>query len=108
MQLPGNGGRPFLNGTIRTVLFFIDDGTLANGASRGDEKMIETCKQDGVFRTSKLLWTLGNYSFFIRPGMVRLSSVTSTDNTAEVMASAYADKFFKADCCGIGKFFKRG
>lgn len=57
--------------------------------------MIETCKQDGVFRTSKLLWTLGNYSFFIRPGMVRLSSVTSTDNTAEVMASAYADNFFK-------------
>lgn len=76
-------------------LIFIDDGTLANGASRGDEKMIETCKQDGVFRTSKLLWTLGNYSFFIRPGMVRLSSVTSTDNTAEVMASAYADNFLK-------------
>lgn len=73
-------------------LIFIDDGTLANGASRGDEKMIETCKQDGVFRTSKLLWTLGNYSFFIRPGMVRLSSVTNTDNAAGVMASAYADK----------------
>lgn len=73
-------------------LIFVDDGMLANGASRGDEKMIETCKQDGTFRTSKLLWVLGNYSFFVRPGMVRLGSRTEQEKAASVMSSAFADK----------------
>lgn len=73
-------------------LIFVDDGMLANGASRGDEKMIETCKQDGTFRTSKLLWVLGNYSFFVRPGMVRLGSRTEQGKAASVMSSAFADK----------------
>lgn len=72
-------------------LIFIDDGMLADGASRGDEKMIETCKEDGMFRTSKLLWALGNYSFFVRPGMVRLGEVTEVENPTGLMASAYAD-----------------
>lgn len=30
-------------------LIFIDDGTIADGASRGDEKMIETCKMMAYF-----------------------------------------------------------
>lgn len=76
-------------------LIFIDDGTIADGASRGDEKMIETCKSDGVFRTSKLLWTLGNYSFFVRPGMVRLGSGAEMEESTSVMASAYIDKLSK-------------
>ena len=33
---------------------------------------------DGRFEDSKLLWTLGNYSRFVRPGAIRLS--VSTDN----------------------------
>lgn len=71
-------------------LVFIDDGELINGASNGDECMIETCKYDGAFRTSKLLWALGNYSFFIRPGMVRVSQKTDGVEK-DVMASAYMD-----------------
>lgn len=76
-------------------LIFIDDGTIADGASRGDEEMIETCKNDGVFRTSKLLWVLGNYSFFVRPGMVRLASGAEMEESTSVMASAYIDKSSK-------------
>lgn len=74
-------------------LIFIDDGMLANGASRGDEKMIETCKYDGTFRASKLLWTLGNYSFFIKPGMTRIAKVNKSDDPLAkgLLASAYVD-----------------
>ncbi len=71
-------------------LIFVDDGILSSGASRGDENMIETCKNDGTFRTSKLLWALGNYSFFVRPGMIRISEKTLVSNSG-LLASAYVD-----------------
>jgi hypothetical protein len=29
--------------------------------------------QDGAFRESKLLWTLGNFARFVRPGMTRVA-----------------------------------
>jgi hypothetical protein len=35
-------------------------------------------KSDGTFEDSKLLWALGNYSRFIRPGAIRVD-VTGTD-----------------------------
>lgn len=73
-------------------LIFIDDGNISDGASRGDEKMIETCKNDGTFRTSKLLWAIGNYSFFIRPGMVRLGGGITNENAGSAMTSAYVDQ----------------
>lgn len=78
-------------------LIYIDDGNLQSGASKGDESMIETCKYDGVFRTSKALWALGNYSFFIRPGMVRIASDLDenrnlTEEASTLMASAFIDK----------------
>lgn len=76
-------------------LIFVDDGVLFSGASKGDEKMMETCKKDGVFRTSKLLWALGNYSFFVRPGMVRISDISDSQNK-DLLVSAYAD-FNKGD-----------
>lgn len=71
-------------------LIFVDDGILSCGANKGNEKMIETCKNDGVYRTSKLLWTLGNYSFFVRPGMIRISEKSSVSNNG-ILASAYVD-----------------
>lgn len=82
-------------------LIFIDDGILSSGAMNGNEKMIETCKKDGVFRTSKTLWALGNFSFFIRPGMVRLAEAGDTSvelalkSARGLMASAYVDKATK-------------
>lgn len=79
-------------------LIYIDDGNLQSGASKGNEPMIETCQKDGVFRTSKTLWALGNYSFFIRPGMVRVASSIANENrnliedASGLMASAFIDK----------------
>lgn len=77
-------------------LIFIDDGITVQGASRRDDKLVETCKYDGVFRPSKTLWALGNYSLFVRPGMVRLGEAVSVDQDpvadgGDLMASAYAD-----------------
>lgn len=71
-------------------LIFVDDGILSCGAAKGNEKMIETCMNDGVYRTSKLLWVLGNYSFFVRPGMIRISEKSSVSNNG-ILASAYVD-----------------
>lgn len=78
-------------------LIFIDDGVLSSGARSGNEKMIESCKLDGEFRTSKTLWALGNYSFFVRPGMVRISQINNgiSQNAADLMASAYVDNLTK-------------
>lgn len=39
---------------------------------------IEKNKTDGHFEDSRLLWALGNYSRFIRPGMQRISASLST------------------------------
>lgn len=43
-----------------------------------------------TLQPSKLMWTLGNFSRFIRPGYVRVS-LTGADNLNAVMASAYLD-----------------
>ncbi len=75
-------------------LIYIDDGYLSCGAFKGNESMIETCKKDGVFRTSKLLWALGNYSFFIRPGMIRIAEKILDPNNG-ILASAYVDSINK-------------
>ncbi len=73
-------------------LIFIDDGNLTCGASNGDEPMIESCKTDGEFRISKLLWALGNYSFFIRPGMYRIAGkVNRIEDCKDILSSAYVD-----------------
>jgi O-glycosyl hydrolase len=53
-------------------------------------------KTDGNYKTSKLLWALGNYSRFIRPGMKRIE-VSRSDKASEndmakgLMVSAFVD-----------------
>jgi hypothetical protein len=49
--------------------------------------------QDGAVRQSKLLWTLGNYSRFVRPGMVRVRCQVEPERSIVdgVLASAYKD-----------------
>jgi hypothetical protein len=46
---------------------------------------------DGMVRESKLLWVLGNYSRFLRPGMVRVKCVTDPEQSYVngVLVSAY-------------------
>lgn len=63
----------------------------------GDKKAMfdrDRLKQDGDFHDSKLLWALGNYSRFVRPGMQRVSAEISTDaplrsQYEDFMISAY-------------------
>lgn len=68
-------------------LIYLDDGTNNGGQSP------DYCKKDGNFHASKLMWALGNYSFFVRPGMKRVE-VDDTNHIAsstDVMISAYTD-----------------
>jgi O-glycosyl hydrolase len=50
-------------------------------------------KSDGTFTDSKLLWTLGNFSRFIRPGTIRIDvSGANINNPNGLMLSAYLNK----------------
>ena len=45
-------------------------------------------KDDGNIYQLKLLWTLGNYSRFIRPGMFRYNVIRSDNKTDELAAKS--------------------
>lgn len=68
-------------------LIYLDDGN-NNGSQTPDY-----CRRDGYARPSKLLWALGNYSFFVRPGMKRIEVENQNPMQAatDVMISAYKD-----------------
>lgn len=76
-------------------LIFLDNGN--NGIRNSSNPDAETLKYDGFYRESKLLWALGNYSQFIRPGMVRIKAGFSVPKSEDyqaqnLMLSAYKDK----------------
>ena len=56
--------------------------------SRGDGNRLETAKENSV-RDSKLMWVLGNYSRFVRPGAIRLDVEGGDGNPFGIMVSAY-------------------
>ena len=58
-----------------------------NWRGRGERKL-QTVKTNTV-RDSKLMWALGNYSRFIRPGAVRLEVTGGDANPFGLMLSAY-------------------
>lgn len=74
-------------GDYKDGLVYIDDGS---GVVGGDA---DYCKNDGVYHDSKLLWALGNYSLFVRPGMLRVAIPNQDDLSAatDVMLTAYKD-----------------
>jgi O-glycosyl hydrolase len=49
---------------------------------------IDKSKTDGNYQSSKMLWALGNFSRFVRPGAVRVN-VELAQNNAGLLASAY-------------------
>jgi hypothetical protein len=49
---------------------------------------IDKAKTDGQFSDSKMLWAMGNYSRFVRPGMQRIDVSSSSDN---LLVSGYKD-----------------
>ena len=70
-------------------LIYLDDGTRGGSGRMG--AWVESLQRDGVVRESKLLWTLGNYSRFVRPGMVRVRCgvVPESSPIDGVLATAY-------------------
>lgn len=51
---------------------------------------IDKNKADGQFYPSKMLWALGNYSRFVRPGAVRLTAqLADSARTGQPLVSAY-------------------
>ena len=62
-----------INGDHALISLFPKDGNITSG---------------GAIRSNKLLWALGNYSFFIRPGYTRIE-VEGADNLDALVASAY-------------------
>ncbi len=69
-------------------LIYLDDGSKGESGLMGS---IESLKHDGEIRESKLLWVLGNYSLFIRPGMVRVKCKLADieKESEELLISAY-------------------
>lgn len=55
---------------------------------------IDKSKTNGTVYPSKILWAVGNYSRFIRPGMKRVE-LSISENTTGVTASAYSDDVAK-------------
>jgi hypothetical protein len=75
-------------------LIHLDNG---NDGIRGPENPdSELLKENGFFRETKLLWALGNYSLFVRPGMQRirvesLSNLSETEQADNFMVSGYVN-----------------
>lgn len=77
----------------KDALIYVDDGIQASGANSLKDEMVRSCMYDGEIRTSKYLWALGNFSRFVRPGMVRIGRTDEADYSKKqaygLMASAY-------------------
>ena len=67
-------------------LVYLDDGAKVDFKSK-------SVKFDGQYHDSKLLWIMGNYSRFVRPGMVRVNCTLSEEQSIEdgLLVSAYKD-----------------
>jgi O-glycosyl hydrolase len=70
-------------------LVYLDDGSRSDSGKMGGN--VPSLQNDGVVRESKLLWVLGNYSRFIRPGAVRVKCGVEPVQSiaAGLLASAY-------------------
>jgi O-glycosyl hydrolase len=70
-------------------LVYLDDGSGGNTGLMGAK--IKSLQYDGEARDSKLLWVLGNYSRFIRPGMVRIKCTLSEKQSVKngLLVSAF-------------------
>lgn len=72
-------------------LVYLDDGSDGDSGKMGGS--VESLQYDGAVRDSKLLWVLGNYSRFVRPGMVRIKCELSEEQSPEngVLVSAFKE-----------------
>jgi len=72
-------------------LVYLDDGSGEGTGRMGAH--IPGLQKDGAVRESKLLWVMGNYSRFIRPGMVRIHCESSPEQSPVdgILVTAYKD-----------------
>ena len=76
------------------------DGLVYVSDLSGNMGELDATKSDGIIYKSKMLWAVGNFSRFIRPGMKRVSATSdsysnSEDAAKNVMVSAYKDEVNK-------------
>ena len=73
-------------------LIYLDDGSKGNTGRMGSG--VSSLIRDGEVRKSKLLWVLGNYARFVRPGMVRIECRVTPEQSRVhgLLASAYKGK----------------
>ncbi len=73
-------------------LVYLDNGA-NNGLSTSVVADANYCKTDGFYHDSKLLWALGNYSLFVRPGMIRveIANQNAISSATDIMLTAYKD-----------------
>jgi O-glycosyl hydrolase len=76
------------------------DGLVYVSDLSGNMGELEATKSDGTIYRSKMLWAVGNFSRFIRPGMKRVSAVpdgyTNAEDAAKnIMISTYKDEVNK-------------
>lgn len=70
-------------------LIYLDDGSRGDTGRMGGN--VESLRFNGEIRESKLLWVLGNYARFVRPGMVRVACTVEPRQSPQdgLLASAY-------------------
>lgn len=78
------------NADYKDGLIYLDTGV------KNDMYNLESLKFDGNFHDSKLLWAFGNYSRFIKPGMIRVKANLDhkedlIDQYKNIMCSTYLD-----------------
>lgn len=70
-------------------LIYLDDGR-GNGLRGSNPALDAALRHDGTARDSKLMWALGNFSRFVRPGMVRVGIAPPSGVTdPNLLMSAY-------------------
>lgn len=74
-------------------LIHLDDGE-GNGVTNDTSELNRQLMYDGHVTETKLLWALGNYSRFVRPGMVRIDAqldneLSLVEQATDLQVSAY-------------------
>jgi O-glycosyl hydrolase len=109
-EIPGGGKDMGINTALYVARIIHHDLTVANASAwqwwlaitaydyKDGLLYIEKNKTDGDVIASKLMWALGNYSRFIRPGAIRVETTgknMDVNNAKGLMASSYVDEVNK-------------
>jgi len=74
-------------------LVYLDDGK-GHAAQSHTDPLLDSLKYNGRLQESKLLWAFGNFSRFVRPGMVRIdvhwhNDLSRLERATDLQVSAY-------------------